>query len=80
MMQFPSDEKLALLRKKYPVGTKIRLVFMDDSQAPKSGTIGTVTGVDDVGDLLMQWDSGGTLALIEGVDEFEILNGGGADF
>lgn len=36
------------LMQQYPNGTRIRLVFMDDKFAPPVGTLGTVTGVDDM--------------------------------
>ena len=35
------------LLKKYPVGSRVRLLKMDDIQAPPIGTLGTVKGVDD---------------------------------
>jgi len=66
-------EQLEELRKKYPKGTRVMLIRMDDAQAPKPGTKGTVKGVDDIGSILMVWDSGGSLNLIPGQDEFTIL-------
>ena len=63
-------EKNTLL-KEYPVGCRIRLIQMDDSQAPDPGTCGTVMGVDDMGDLLMRWDNGSSLKIILDVDKFE---------
>ncbi|HRR78148.1 MAG TPA: DUF4314 domain-containing protein [Ruminococcus sp.] len=79
MMQFPNEEQLAELRRKYPKGTLIRLIRMDDPQAPPCGAVGEVECVDDIGDILMSWKGGGSLALIEGVDEFEILNTPGGE-
>ena len=46
------------LKEMYPVGTRVELVKMDDVQAPPIGTKGTVTGVDDIGSLLIDWDNG----------------------
>ena len=46
---------------------------MDDMQAPPTGTIGTVVGVDDQGALLVDWDTGSGLSIIVNEDEFEIL-------
>lgn len=57
-MQFPSKETVERIRREYPAGTQVALVFMDDSQSPPVGTRGTVIGVDDVGSLLMKWDNG----------------------
>lgn len=68
---FPDRKTVECLREEYPAGTRIKLVSMDDSQAPPAGTTGTVKGVDDVGHILMAWDSGGSLNLIPGVDAFQ---------
>jgi hypothetical protein len=46
---------------------------MDDVQAPPSGTEGTVLGVDDIGNLLVNWDNGCGLNVILGVDRIEII-------
>lgn len=58
------------LRDIYPAGTRLVLDAMDDIQAPPSGTVGTVQGVDDSGQILMRWDTGSSLNLIPGVDSF----------
>ena len=67
-MFFPSKELVEQLRKRYPAGTKVRLVSMDDIQAPPVGTLGTVRGVDDAGDILVRWDNGSSLNVIYGED------------
>ncbi len=67
-MRFPNKELLEFLRKEYPSGTRVRLVRMDDTQAPPLGTEGTVTGVDDMGSLLVDWDNGSRLNVIYGED------------
>ncbi len=69
-MRFPNKERIEILRKRYPAGTKIELVAMDDRQAPPAGTIGEVVAVDDAGQLMMQWQNGSGLSLIPGVDSF----------
>lgn len=61
------------LRELYPAGTRIRLLKMDDIQAPPAGTEGTVTFVDDAGTIHMRWDTGSSLGLISGEDEFEVV-------
>lgn len=61
------------MKTKYPVGTRIKLIHMDDPFAVPDGTKGTVTYVDDAGQIHMRWDNGRTLALVEGVDEFEVI-------
>jgi len=56
------------VRKQYPAGTRVKLVQMDDVQAPPVGTMGTVTAVDDTGSLLMHWDNGSRLNVVYGED------------
>lgn len=63
------------LRKKYLKGTKVRLVRMNDPQAPPINTIGTVRGVDDTALILVQWDNGSNLNVIYGEDVVEKLGG-----
>lgn len=43
-------------------------VESDDVQAPPIGTKGTVTGVDDTGSLMVNWDNGSGLNVIYGID------------
>lgn len=68
-----NETEIERLRKKYPVGTRIKLIYMDDVQAIESGTKGTVELVDDGGNIHINWDNGRTLSLIENVDKFEII-------
>ena len=71
-MRFPNKEQIELLRKKYPTGTRVELLQMEDMQAPPRGTKGTVYGVDDTGSLLVHWDNGSGLNVIYGVDSCRI--------
>ena len=75
-MRFPSREQIAALRQRYPRGTKVELLGMDDPQAPPTGTMGVVMGVDDAGQLLVRWATGSSLSLIPGVDSFRIAEKG----
>ena len=76
-MQMPSKERIEALRKYYPRGTKVKLLAMDDPQAPPTGTMGEILGVDDAGQLLVRWETGSSLSLIPGVDSFRIVQKGG---
>ena len=76
-MQMPSKERIAALRKYYPRGTKVKLLAMDDPQAPPVGTLGEILGVDDAAQLLVRWETGSSLSLIPGVDSFRIVQKGG---
>ena len=53
-----SKEALQTLRERFPKGTRVELLQMDDPQAPPIGTKGTVRGVDDIGSIMVAWDNG----------------------
>lgn len=65
---FVKKEIVQTLRKRYPEGTRVKLVKMDDPQAPPMGTRGTVIGVDDIGSIMVRWDNGSSLNVIYGED------------
>lgn len=67
-MMFLGEDEIERIRENYPAGTRVRLLKMDDPQAPPAGTEGTVTGVDDTGSLLVRWDTGSSLNVIYGID------------
>ena len=69
-------EKVKFLRTRYPAGTKIRLIEMDDSQAPPTCTVGTVKCVDDMGTIHVRWETGSTLGLIPEEDRFDVIKEG----
>lgn len=58
-----------LLKRRYPAGTRVRLLKMEDPNAVPIGTLGTVEDVDDVGSLIVQWDNGRQLHVLHGIDE-----------
>ena len=76
-MHFPSKEQIAALQERYPSGTRVELLGMDDPQAPQTGTMGEILGVDDAGQLLVRWETGSSLSLIPSVDSFRIMQKGG---
>lgn len=65
--------KIERIKKQYPVGTVVKCINMEDDHAIPPGTNGVVQYVDDIGQLHVNWENGSTLALIIGVDEFEIV-------
>ena len=67
-MRIISKERLHHLRVKYPVGCRVELLRMDDIQAPVIGTKGTVIGVDDIGSIMVSWDTGSSLSVVYGED------------
>ena len=71
-MRFPRKEIVEAVRARYPKGTRVELVFMDDPYSRlKPGDRGTVEFVDDIATVHVKWDekilsvessvSGGTL-------------------
>ena len=63
-----TKDELTALRSRYPSGTRVELLQMDDVQAPPIGTKGTVLGVDDIGSIMVAWDNGSGLNVIYGID------------
>lgn len=76
-MQRPTPEKLQLLRAHYTAGSRVRLLQMDDPYRPdlKAGAMGTVVGVDDAGNILVNWDCGSSLSVLYGVDSCTVVEG-----
>jgi hypothetical protein len=67
-MKFPNRESVERIRKEYPVGTRVQLIQMDDTQVPPIGTKGTVQGVDDTASIMVRWDNGSGLNVVYGED------------
>ncbi len=63
------------LRERYPKGTRVELIRMEDIQAPPVGTKGTVTAVDDMGTIHVKWDTGSNLGIAYGADACRVLVG-----
>ncbi len=72
-MRMPSEKIVEQVRKKYPAGTRVELVKMDDVQAPPIGTKGTVYAVDDTASLCVHWDNGSGLNVVYGEDIVRIV-------
>lgn len=68
-MNFPKAEIIEQLRREFPEGTRVKLLKMEDTQAPPIGTLGTVYGVDDMGSIMVKWDNGCGLSVAYGVDK-----------
>ena len=63
-------KEFEMIKKMYPVGTRIKLNYMEDSFSVPSEMTGTVDYVDDEGQIGMSWDNGRTLSLVYGIDSF----------
>ena len=69
MNGIPTRQQVESLKERYPVGTRVVLHHMDDPYAPvPPGTKGTVTYVDDMGQIGVNWDNGSGLGAAYGAD------------
>ena len=62
------------IKEKYAEGTRIELNIMKGENQMPSGLKGTVTHVDDAGQVHINWDNGSTLALNVIEDSFKIID------
>ena len=62
------------IKEKYTEGTRIELNLMKGESQMPSGLKGTVTHVDDAGQVHIDWDNGSTLALNVIEDSFKIID------
>lgn len=64
--------KAAQFKEMYPVGSRVRLDHMSESDPDPipSGTLGTVLFVDDIGTVHCKFDNGRQLGLCSEVDSF----------
>ncbi len=61
---------IEVLRMEYPSGTRVQLVSMNDTYRKLPiGLQGTVTIIDDIGTIFVNWDNGSTLGVVYGEDE-----------
>lgn len=75
-----SKEEIKVIKQKYVKGTRIKLNKMyDPFTPPPSNTIGIVDFVDDAGQIHISWNNGSSLALVVGIDDFEIIETGQGD-
>ena len=66
-----NETQIKQLKEQYPPGTRIMLDSMGDDPRPiESGTMGTVTAVDDMGTLHCNFDNGRMLGICPEADRF----------
>ena len=72
--RFPSREAVERVRKKYPEGTRVELIHMDDPYSHlKPGDKGSVRLVDDTATVFVDWDCGSGLGVVYGEDQIRRL-------
>ena len=64
---------IQMIKEQYKPGMRVRLLKMNDFQAPPIGTEGTILGVDDIGSVMVAWDNGCGLNVVLDEDRIEIL-------
>ena len=69
-MRVISKEALKALRERFPKGTRVELVHMNDPFNTRlvPGCKGTVVSVDDIGTIHVKWDCGSGLGVAYGED------------
>jgi hypothetical protein len=65
-------DEVRKIKETYLPGMRVRLLKMDDCQAPPIGCEGTVMDVDDIGSVMVAWDTGSSLNVVIGEDEIEV--------
>ena len=69
-------EMLKQLKEYYTAGTRVILIRMSDPYTNlRQGDRGTVTMVDDIGTVHVNWDRGSTLGIVFGEDECRRIEG-----
>lgn len=67
-------EKIDRLKKRYPEGTRISLVYINDRYCKLSeGDKGTVVAVDDIGQIHVQFDDSIQIGLNVDEDVFNVI-------
>lgn len=70
----PNKRTIERLQKMYPQGTRVELTEMNDPYSSLTpGEKGTVSMIDDMGTIFVDWDSGSALGMIYGVDKIRKL-------
>ena len=69
-------EMLKQLKEYYQPGTRVMLIRISDPYSNlRQGDRGTVTLVDDIGTIHVNWDRGSTLGIVFGEDECRRIEG-----
>lgn len=74
-----SEKTLASLRERFPVGSRVELIHMNDPWNTRlhEGCRGTVVSVDDIGTIHVHWDCGSSLGVVYGEDSCKVVNDNG---
>ncbi len=66
-----TEQKIKMVKERYPAGTRVELDRMGDDPNPiPSGSKGTVSFVDDIGTVFVNFDCGRTMGICPDADSF----------
>lgn len=66
-----TERKIKMLKERYPAGTRVQLDRMGNDPNPiPSGSKGTVSFVDDIGTVMVNFDCGRMFGICPDVDSF----------
>ena len=76
MIGYPKREEVERIKARYPKGTRVELIEMNDPYRNDMlpGLKGTVTGVDDIATVHIAWDNGSSLGAAYGVDRIRRIS------
>ena len=75
MNKLPTQEIVHTLRRRFPKGTRVELIRMNDPYTSlKPGDLGTVDFIDDAGTIFCLWDNGSSLGVVYGEDEIRAVD------
>ena len=63
-----------VIKQRYPKGTQVCLGHMERENDMPSGLKGTVSFVDDIGQIFVSWENGRSLPLNTEVDSFQVVS------
>ena len=65
----PTQACIAEMKKAFPKGTEVELIFMDDPyRVMPQGLKGTVSTIDDIGTIRVAWKNGSGLGVVWNAD------------
>lgn len=71
----PKESLKEIYESRYPKGCRVKIIALANEEPHYPvGLEGTVDHVDDAGQIHVNWDNGGTIALLPMEDSFEKLS------
>jgi hypothetical protein len=71
---FPSRATVEQVQQTYPSGYRVELISMEDQYSElRPGDQGTVSTVDSIGTVFVDWDSGSRLGVVYSIDRIRKL-------